>query len=111
MAHLPRIAHHALFASARGGNLDRHLELAVFLDELGEVLDGAITLVFDRRVLGAGGEELDGGEALDLIGDVVGRGIDFGDGDGGVGVEGAEFFVFGCETVDMVSTCVVSVGG
>ncbi len=72
-------------------------------DELGEVLDGAGAVVVDRgRVLLAGGEELDGGEALDLLRDVVGRRVDFGDDDllgelGVVEVEAGELLVLGCE--------------
>lgn len=44
----------------------------VLLDEIGEVLNGAASLVVNGGVLLAGGEELDGGEALDLEGNVVG---------------------------------------
>lgn len=61
-----------------------NLELAVLLDEVGEVFDGAGAAVGDGGVLGAGGEELDGGEAGDLVGHVVGGGVDFGDDDLGV---------------------------
>lgn len=86
--------------------------LAVVLDELSEVLDGAGTGVDDGFGFAAGGEQLDGGEALDLVGDVVGRGVDFGDGDLGcesrVGaVQESELFVFwgeagGSLSVDLV---------
>ena len=84
----------------------------VLLDESGEVFDGARAAVEDGRVLAAGGEELDGWEALDFVGDVVGCGVDFGDcyfgGEGGVfGVEGCEFFVFGGETVFVVVSLLV----
>lgn len=54
---------------------------AVLLDEGREILDGARARVRDRVGFGAGGEELDGGEAGDLVGDVVGGRVDFGDGD------------------------------
>jgi len=53
----------------------------VLLDEVGQVLDGAGAGVGDRGVLLAGGEELDGREALDLVGDVVGGCVDLGDDD------------------------------
>ena len=67
------------------------------LDELGQVLDGAVAAVLDGRGLGARGEELDGREALDLVRDVVGCGVDFGDRYGVAGVQGGEFFVLGGE--------------
>lgn len=53
---------------------------AVLLDELQQVLDGAGAGVVNGSVLLASGEELDGGEALDLIGNVVGGGVNLGDG-------------------------------
>ena len=65
-----------------------NLVATVLGDEGGEVLDGAGTAVLNGLTLAVGGEELDGGETLDLIGDVVGGGIDLGDGDlVGVGLE------------------------
>lgn len=76
------------------------LVFPVLLDEVCEILDGAGAGVGDWVVLAARGEELDGWEAGDLVGDVVGGGVDFGDGDlggegRGAGVHGGEFFVFG----------------
>ena len=63
---------------------------AVFLDEGGEILDGAVAVVFDGAVLGAGREESDGRETLDFAGNIIGSGIDFSDGHfGGVGGIGA----------------------
>lgn len=62
------------------------LVFTVLLDEGCEILDCAGAAVVDGGVFGAGGEELDGGEALDLVGDVIGGCVDFGDGDlGGEG--------------------------
>lgn len=62
-----------------------NLILPIFLDEGREVFDGAGAGVGDWGVFAPGGEELDGGEALDFVGDVVGRGVDFGDYYGGGG--------------------------
>ena len=61
--------------------LDRELGvvLAVLLDKVGEVLDGARALVSDGGVLATGGVELDGREALNLVGDVVQGSINLGD--------------------------------
>lgn len=66
-----------------GGLLLRNGDLvaAVVANELSEGLDGTGTAVLDGLVLGAGLEELDGGEARDVIGNVVGGGINLGDGD------------------------------
>lgn len=44
---------------------------AVLLDEVGEILDRAASSVVNRG-LGASREQLDGGEALDLDGNIVG---------------------------------------
>ena len=55
------------------------LVLAILLDEGREVLDSPGAAVGEGLGLCASGEELDGWEALDLVGDVVGRGVDFGD--------------------------------
>jgi hypothetical protein len=57
------------------------LVAAVVADELGKSLDGAGTAVLDGLVLRASLEELDGGEARDVIGNVVGGGVNLGDGD------------------------------
>jgi hypothetical protein len=57
------------------------LVLAVLLDEVGEVLDGARALVGDGSVLSTSGEELDGGESLNLVGDIVQGSVDLGDDD------------------------------
>jgi len=58
---------------------DIDLMAAIVANEIDEILDGAGAGVVDGLVLGAGFEELDGGEALDLVRDVVGGRIDFGD--------------------------------
>ena len=66
------------------------LVFATLLNEGCQVLYCAGTGEGDGLCFGTGREELDGGKALDLIGYVVGCGIDFGDGDfGGRGVEGS----------------------
>lgn len=71
---------------------------AILLDELSQVFDGARAGVDDWFLFTAGGEELDGGEALDLVGNVVGCGVYFCNGYlGRGGVHGCEFFVFGCQ--------------
>ncbi len=73
---------------------------AILLDKLGKVFNSTRALVCDRLILLAGGVKLDGGEAGDVIGDVVSCGIDFGNGD--LGGEGCEQFtklvVLWCET-------------
>ena len=70
---------------------------ALGLDEGGDVLYGAGTAVVDGAVLFAGRVELDGWEALDLVGDVVEGGVDFGNGYfvGDAGEEVGELFVLG----------------
>jgi hypothetical protein len=75
------------------------LELAIVLDEQGQILDSSGARVVDWGVLLAGCVELDGGEALNVIGYVVGSGIDLGDDDFvGEGLEElAEFVVLGGE--------------
>ena len=84
-----------------GGLLLRNSDLvaAVVADELSKGLDGTGTAVLDRLVLGAGLEELDGGEARDVIGNVVGGGVNLGDGDlvGEGGVLLGELVVLGRE--------------
>lgn len=78
------------------------LVLAVFFNESSEVLNGAGAGVGQRLGLGASGEELDGWEALDLIGDIIGGRVNLGDGDVGAGrVFGGELIILGCEAVRM----------
>ena len=97
-----RTVHDDVFCcAARGRGVGVDLEFAFLADELGDVSDAAVARVFDRGVFGAGGEELDGGEARDLVRDVVGGGVDFGDGDRVVDVEGGELFVFRCKPVEL----------
>ena len=90
---LLNLLRHALGRSSR--RLLRHITLdlalararrvntmaAILLDELGEVLDRARTLVRDWAILLAGWVQLDGGETLDLVWHVVEGGVDLGDGD------------------------------
>lgn len=54
------------------------LVFAIFLDEVCKILDGAGSRVENGLRFAASREELDSGEALDLIRYVVGGGIDFG---------------------------------
>jgi hypothetical protein len=74
---------HAVGLDALGGGIlsSGDLVAAVVTDELGKGLDGTSAAVLDRLVLGASLEELDGREARDVIGNVVGGGINLGDGD------------------------------
>lgn len=73
-----------------------NLVFAVLLDERSQVLDGAGAGVCDGLRFAASGEELDGGEALDLVGDVVGCGVHLSNGHfAGGGIHGGELFVFG----------------
>lgn len=65
----------------RLGGLDISLVVAVLLDEVEEVLNGTRSSVVNGRVLGLGGEELNGGEAGNVIRNVVGSGIDLGNDD------------------------------
>lgn len=78
-----------------------NLVLAVLLDEGDKVLDGAVTSVLNGRVLGARGVDLDGREASDGVGHIVGGGVDLSDGDLlaqlGAGVESSKFLVLGSE--------------
>ncbi len=112
LAHGIRIRH---FRLSRLVLALHHIDLvfAVFLDEGGEILDGAGAAVDDGLGFGAGGEELDGWEAGDFVGNIVGGGVDFGNGNlGGVagGVHGGEFFVFGGKTGGLVRNRVFDVG-
>lgn len=72
---------HAVGLDALGSGVvgDGDLVAAVVADEVGQGLDGAGAAVLDGLVLGAGLEELDGGEAGDVVGDVVGGRVDLGD--------------------------------
>lgn len=88
------------------------LVLAVVTDEVGEVLDGARAGVLDWLVLSTGREKLNGREALDLVWDVVGGGIDLSDGHLGgevlvVLVQAAELVVLGSETTRLLANCMV----
>lgn len=76
--------------------------LPVFLDELHQVFHGAGTRVRNRIRFVAGREQFDGGETLNLIRNIIGRRINFGDDHfgGKVGVtlvQKTKFFVFGSE--------------
>ena len=65
-----------------------NLVATVLSNESSEVLNSAGTAVLDGLTLAVGREELDGRETLDLVGNIVGGGIDLGDGDlVGVGLE------------------------
>lgn len=86
-----------------GGRIDT--VAAVLLDELSQVLNSASTLVGNWRVLLAGWVELDGGEALNLIRDIIEVSINLGDGNlVGEGLEElSQLVVLGCQTVQLVS--------
>lgn len=79
------------------------LVLAVLGDELDQVLDGARARVLNGLVLGTGSVKLDGGEALDLIGNIVLGSINLGDDnlvlELGVGIEGSKLIVLGGESL------------
>jgi hypothetical protein len=60
---------------------DGDLVAAVVANKLSKGLNGAGAAVLDGLVLGAGLEELDGRETRDVIGNVVGGGVNLGDGD------------------------------
>lgn len=78
-----------------------HLVATVVTNESDEVLDGSRAAVFDGRSLVLGSEKLDGREALNLIWNIVGSGIDLCNGDlGGVRAEErSEFLVLGGKPV------------
>jgi hypothetical protein len=57
------------------------LVATVVADKFGKSLDSAGTVVLNGLILGAGLEELDGREARDVIGNVVGGSINLGNGD------------------------------
>ena len=93
-----------LFVTFGGVSVSVVLVFAVGLDESGEVLGGAGTGVGQRLGLATGGEELDGWETGDLVRDVVGGGVDFGDDNFGVGgVFGGELIVLGGKAVVCIS--------
>lgn len=79
------------------------LVLAVLGDELDQVLNGAGARVLNGLVLGTSSVKLDGGEALDLIGNVVEGSINLGDDnlvlELGVGIEGSKLIVLGSESL------------
>lgn len=82
-----------------------HLVLAVLLDEGNEVLNGTGTGVLNRGVLGTSGVELDGGEASDGIGHIVGSGVNLGHGNlliqlRDIGVQSSKLLVLGSKTGD-----------
>ena len=93
---------HAVSLDTFGGTLiSVNLVAAVVADEVREGLDAAGAAVLDGLVLGAGLEELDGGEARDVIGDVVGGGVNLGDSDlvGEGGELLGELIVLGSESL------------
>lgn len=78
--------------------------LSILLDEGGQVFDGTRALVNDGAVLLAGGEKFDGWEAGNLVWNVIGGGIYFGDGDLGIesrfrSVQFGKLLVFRSKTV------------
>ena len=69
--------------------------LAVLLDKVREILHCARAFIFNWGVLSAGREELNGGEASNGVGDIVGRCVDFGDGNlRNILVKACKFLVF-----------------
>ena len=83
---------------------DINLVLSVLLDEVGKVFDSPCAGVLNRRVFGTGREQLDGGEASNWVGDIVGGGIDLGDGDLGVNasisIETGKLVILRGETIE-----------
>jgi hypothetical protein len=77
------------------------LVAAVVADKVGKSLDGAGAVVLNGLVLGAGLEELDSGEARDVVGNVVGGSVNLGDGDlvGESGVLLGQLIVLGCKSL------------
>lgn len=76
------------------------LVVAIFLDEFDKVLDGTLAAVLHRLVFLAGGVELDGREARDRFGHIVGSGVDLGNDDllaklRNVGVQSTKLLVLG----------------
>lgn len=95
---------HALGLDGLGllwGNVCVDSVRAVLLDELGEVLDRAVTRVLNWLALGSSLEQLDGGKALNLIWNVVEGGINLGDGNlvGVVLVHASKLIVLWCESL------------
>lgn len=72
---------HTLSLDIVGLGVSGNLVATVLGDEGGKVLNSTGTAVLDGLTLSMGGEELDGRETLDLVGNVVGGGIDLGDSD------------------------------
>lgn len=79
------------------------LVLAVLGNELNNVLNSPGAAVGDGLLLSTGGVQLDGGEALDLIRDVVACGVNLGDDDLvlelRVGIQAAKLLVLGSESL------------
>jgi len=73
---------------------------AAVADERSKVLDRATAAVLDGDILGACSVELDRGESGDLLGDVVGGGVNLGNGNvvGEWDEEASELIVLGGET-------------
>jgi hypothetical protein len=67
-----------IFGSLRLVGVRINAILAILLDKCGEILNSTATRVEDWSVLLSGNEELDGREALDVIWNIVGGGIDLG---------------------------------
>lgn len=63
------------------GCIDLDLIRSVLSNKLGDVRNSACTIVWNWRVLFPCGVELDGWETLDLVWNIVGSGVNFGDGD------------------------------
>lgn len=82
LAHLVGVGHvqFIIRVTVVGRRISIDLVFSVLLDEVGEILNGPRAGVVDGVGFGAGREELDGGEALNLVRDVVRGCIDFGDG-------------------------------
>lgn len=77
-----------------------YLVLAVLLNELSKILDGARAGVLDGLVLLTGGVELDGGEPSNGVGHIVGSGVNLSNHNlvGGVAVQSGELFILGSKT-------------
>jgi hypothetical protein len=94
---------HAVGLDALGGGVlgGGDLVATVVADELSKSLDGAGPTVLDGLVLGASLEELDGREASNVVGNVVGGSINLGNGDlvGESGVLLGQLIVLGGESL------------
>lgn len=94
----------ALLGFLRSGIKGVNVVFAILLHKVGKILDSALARELNGRVLGTGGVKSDGRESSNRVRDIVGRRIDFGDGNlsrqfGVVSVESCELIILRSKTI------------